>query len=358
MTDAPLQARILKAFPAGPESAAFALEVEINAAPGVTVLYGASGAGKTLTLDCISGFVKPDSGRILLDDRILFDATAHVHTPPRQRQCGYVFQNYALFPHMTLRENLAFAAEGRPRLERHRFINDMLERFLISSFAARYPHEVSGGQKQRCSIARTLVANPRLLLLDEPARGLDPALREDLYSILRELRADLAVPILMVTHDLEECFATADTMLVYLDGKIAQSGEPRNVLERPASVEVARVLGFQNIFEGEILALDPGRNTSRIRAFSQELSGTYYPGRFIGDRVHLCAQASDLRIASHSGPNRVAVKPLRISERTQTIRAEFSHDLVVDVPRSEYELHRENKAWFIELPPEALRIAN
>lgn len=350
-----LHARLSKSFPAGPESAAFTLDVELAAAPGVTVLFGASGAGKTLTLDCISGFIQPDAGRVLLDDRILYDASARVHLPPRARRCGYVFQNYALFPHMTLRQNLAFAAEGRPRLDRHRFVNDMLERFHIAEFAARYPHEVSGGQKQRCSIARTLVANPKLLLLDEPARGLDAALREDLYSILRELRVDYRIPILLVTHDLEECFATGDQILIYLNGKIAQAGDPRKVLDRPASSEVARILGYANIFEAEILALDPTRNTSRVRAFSQELSSTYFPGRFLGDRIQLCAQASSLNVHSQPGPNRVPAKLMRVSERTQAIRAEFSPDLIVDLPRSTYDLHRDNKAWFVEFPTDSLR---
>jgi molybdate transport system ATP-binding protein len=350
-----LHARLTKSFPASHESAAFTLDVELTASPGVTVLYGASGAGKTLTLGCISGFVHPDAGRVLLDDRILYDASARVRLPPRERRCGYVFQNYALFPHMTLRQNLTFAAEGRPRLDRHRFVNDMLERFRITEFSARYPHEVSGGQKQRCSIARTLVANPKLLLLDEPARGLDAALREDLYSILRDLRADYRIPTLLVTHDLEECFATGDQLLIYLNGKIAQSGDPRKVLDRPATTEVARILGYANIFEAEILALDPTRNTSRLRAFSQELVGTYFPGRFLGDKVQLCAQASSLRIHAHQGPNRVPAKLLRTSERTQTIRAEFSPDLIVDLSRNAYEEHRDNKTWFIELPPESLK---
>jgi molybdate transport system ATP-binding protein len=350
-----LQARVTKSFPASPESAAFSLDIELTASPGVTVLFGASGAGKTLTLDCISGFIRPDSGRVLLDDRILYDASARVYLPPRDRRCGYVFQNYALFPHMTLRQNLAFAAEGRPRLDRHRFVNDMLERFHITDFSARYPHEVSGGQKQRCSIARTLVANPKLLLLDEPARGLDTALREDLYSILRELRTDYRIPIILVTHDLEECFATGDQLLIYLNGKIAQSGDPRKVLDRPANAEIARILGYANIFEAEILALDPTRNTSRLRAFSQELTATYFPGRFLGDHVQLCAQASSLQIHSQPGPNRVPVKLLRIGERTQTIRVEFSQDLIVDLPRSIYHQHRDNKNWFVEFPADALR---
>src|SRR6202163_2142978 len=178
-----LQARIRKSFAPKHDSAGFTLDLEFSAIAGVTVLFGPSGAGKTLVLDSVAGFVKPDGGRILLDDDILYDAAAGVNLPPQKRNCGYVFQNYALFPHMTLRENLAFAAERLPRLERHRRVNEMLDRFRVAEFAGRYPHEVSGGQKQRCSIARALVSAPRVLLLDEPARGLDAALRHDLYAL-------------------------------------------------------------------------------------------------------------------------------------------------------------------------------
>ena len=126
-----LAVRLTKRFPSGPASASFQLAVEFEANPGVTVLFGPSGAGKSLTLDCIAGFARPDSGRILLGDRILFDAGSGVDLRPRDRECGYVFQNYALFPHMTLRQNLAFAAERRPRLERHRRVAEMIDRFHL-----------------------------------------------------------------------------------------------------------------------------------------------------------------------------------------------------------------------------------
>src|ERR1700690_833373 len=149
-----LHARLRKFFAPKPDSAGFTLDLEFSATAGVTVLFGPSGAGKTLVLDSVAGFVKPDEGRVLLDDEILFDAAAGVCMPPQKRNCGYVFQNYALFPHMTLRENLMFAAERRPRLERHLRANDMLEKFRPAEATGRRPHEVSGGQRQRCCIAR------------------------------------------------------------------------------------------------------------------------------------------------------------------------------------------------------------
>ncbi|MEO7650107.1 MAG: ATP-binding cassette domain-containing protein, partial [Bryobacteraceae bacterium] len=237
-----IEARIAKRFSPGPESRAFSLEVEFKAAAGITVLFGPSGAGKTLVLESIAGFVRPDAGRILLDDQILFDAEAKVHLPPQQRNCGYVFQNYALFPHMTLRGNLAFAAERRPRLERHRRVSEMLEKFHLAEVSGRYPHEVSGGEKQRCSIARALIGAPKLLLLDEPARGLDAPLRADLYEVLRHVRTEFRIPTVLVTHDLDECFELGDEMLVVREGRIVQAGAPARILDQPANVDVARLL--------------------------------------------------------------------------------------------------------------------
>jgi molybdate transport system ATP-binding protein len=140
-----IAARIRKRFPPGPESSAFTLDVDFRTSAGVSVLFGPSGSGKTLTLECIAGFVRPDEGRILLEDVILFDAAAQVHLRPQARRCGYVFQNYALFPHMTLRENLIFAAQRIPRLNRHRKVNEMIERFQLADVAGRRPGELSGG---------------------------------------------------------------------------------------------------------------------------------------------------------------------------------------------------------------------
>jgi molybdate transport system ATP-binding protein len=353
-----INGKIVKRLPPGPESVGFHLDIEFEAAPGVTVLYGPSGSGKTLTLDAIAGFVAPDSGRIMLDNRILFDAESGVNLSPQQRSCGYVFQNYALFPHMTLRENLAFAAHGLPRLERHRRIAEQLERFKLTGMAGRYPHELSGGQKQRGSIARALLANPRIVLLDEPGRGLDASLRIDLYLLIRDLKDGLRVPVLLVTHDLEECFALADRVLIYESGRIVHRGSPAELLRNPGTAAVAQLLGGFSIYDAEVIALDPGRQTSRLRLLGEEIQGPYLRGCFKGDRVALCARPEELILRTQPGENRIRGDLQHAMERPQSIHADFGNGLIVDVPREIWrslEDTGKHTGWWIEVPAHSLR---
>lgn len=351
--------RARKSFAAKPDSAPFTLELAFEAEAGVTVLFGPSGSGKTLTLDLIAGFERPDEGRILLDNDILFDGAAGVHLAPQARHCGYVFQNYALFPHMTLRENLEFAAERRPRLERHRRVNEMLEQFRLTGAAGRRPHEVSGGQRQRCSIARALIGAPKLLLLDEPAQGLDAPLRAELYQVLRQVRAGFDTPILLVTHDLEECFELGEKMLVLHGGRLVQSGTPGEILDHPAHTHVARLLGVFNLVEGEVRALDPGRDLSRLLVGEVELDGPYLPGHLKGDRVTLCVrpdQLSAVALNGKPGPNQLPATLERATQRPQGMRLEFSGGIAVHVGREEYEKSRDTARWAIEFPRKSLRV--
>ncbi len=346
-----IQAKLRKTFPARPDSAAFSIDVEFQASAGVTVLFGPSGSGKTLALDSIAGFVRPDEGRILLDDAILYDAASGVHLAPRARNCGYVFQNYALFPHMTLRQNLTFAVERRPRLERHRRVNEMLDRFRLQDAAGRKPHEVSGGQKQRCSIARALIGGPKLLLLDEPTQGLDAPLRSELYDIIRQVRADFKTPVLLVSHDLDECFELADEMIVMREGRIVQNGSPRKVLDQPANIDVARLLGRFNLLAGEIRSLDPGRNKSRVIIGEHELDGPYFPGRLKGDRVTVCVRPEQLKALprnGRAGPNQIPAHLERAIDRPESMRLEFSGGIAVNVPHADFNLQPDTQDWLIE----------
>jgi molybdate transport system ATP-binding protein len=348
-----IQVAIARHFPPGSDSAGFHLDMTFEAGRGVTVLYGPSGSGKTLTLDAIAGFVAPSTGRIMLDDCILFDAAARVNLPPQQRSCGYVFQNEALFPHMTLRRNLAFAAHRLPRLERHRSIAEMLERFRIADLAGRYPRELSGGQKQRGSIARALIARPKMILLDEPGRGLDTVLRGELRAVIRELKSSLTVPVILVTHDPEDCFGLADQVLIAESGRIVHRGSPLELLRNPGTAAVARLLGDFNLYEAEVLALDPGRQTSRLRMMGTEWNGPHLRGCFKGDRVTLCARPEELRIVGKPGDNRIRGEAIRASERAQFVRVDFGRELVVDVPREVWSARGED-LW-VEVPAGALR---
>ena len=283
-----LQLAIQKNFPATGLSPGFDLNVALECDPGITVLFGASGSGKTLTLDAIAGLTRPDQGRILLDNEILFDAKSRLAVPPQRRGIGYVFQNYALFPHMTVEENLAFGIARRPGMERRRKIREMLELFGLGALGARRPQELSGGERQRASIARALVTEPGLLLLDEPARGLDYPLRLDFYAVLRNVRRKYDIPILLVTHDVTEGFILADQMVIYAAGRIVQRGTPGDIFARPRSAAVARLLGISNVFSGTVEELDPMADHALIRTALFPVKVPYLPGRLRGDPVGFC----------------------------------------------------------------------
>lgn len=370
-----LSARIQKRFGARQDASAFTLDVDLEMNQGGNVLFGPSGSGKTLTLDCIAGFVRPDEGRVLLFDEILFDSKAGVHLTPQKRHCGYVFQNYALFPHMTLKANLEFATgTSSGTLEKRRKVNEMIERFRLSDVAGLRPHEVSGGQKQRCSIARALIGEPRILLLDEPSQGLDATLRNELYAVLRQVRSEFKTPILLVTHDLEESFELGDELFVLYQGRLIQHGSPKEVLSKPATAEVAELLGHKNVLAAEILALDPGRNVSRLRIDDFEMAAAYLPGHLIGDHISVFARPEDLRAwpqaqlrvvkasgggtnakaasGERLGPNQIAATLERVVPLPNAVRLEFTGGLTVTQNAMPQSAARD---WIVEFPPEAIR---
>jgi len=302
--------------------AGFELDIRLDCDAGITVLFGASGSGKTLTLEALAGFLKPDEGRILLHDSILFDSGSGVCLPPQRRNIGYVFQTYALFPHMTVEQNLAFGIQRVPALERRRRIHEMLELFGLIERAGRRPGELSGGEKQRASIARALVTEPRLLLLDEPVRGLDYPLRADFYEILRNVRERYRIPILLVTHDVAEGFFLGDRMAVYGGGRIVQMGTPEEVFHRPHSPAIARLLGISNIFSGVIEELDPMSDRSVLKTPQFSIAAPYLPGRFRGDAVSFCIPREHVALlatgSARSANGRETRIPVRIAEEVFT----------------------------------------
>jgi len=215
----------------------------------IVLLFGYSGAGKSMTLQLLAGLMEPDDGFIYLDGEVLFDSSKKINLPPQQRTFGYVFQDCALFPHMTVKENIAFGIKGLSRSEKERRVEEMIETFRLEDIQNKMPSEISGGQKQRVALARALMRRPELLLLDEPFSALDNPIRLEMRRLLKDIRERFNIPIILVTHDLIEAYTMADRIIIYSGGRVAQIGTPSEVFSAPATPEVARLVNTENILK-------------------------------------------------------------------------------------------------------------
>lgn len=220
----------------------FELDVAWNVREGFTVLMGHSGSGKSLTVSALTGTLRPQQGRIVFRGKVFFDSSAGVLVPPHERAIGYVPQGGALFPHMTVERNVAFALERRTRRRSRARVVRALAAVGLARHAERRPHELSGGERQRVALARALVADPELLVLDEPFSALDLPVRAELGELLREIAEARRIPVVMVTHDLLEACALADTLVVYGGAGVVQVGSPRELLADPATPTIRRLL--------------------------------------------------------------------------------------------------------------------
>ncbi len=216
----------------------FTLDAQWEIGEELAVLFGCSGAGKSMTLRMIAGLLKPDRGNIRLNGNPVYDSAAAIDLPPQARSFGYVCQDLALFPHMTVRENILYGAHGLSRSVREQRARDMMERFMIAGLEKKFPHEISGGQKQRVALARALIRRPDALLLDEPFSALDAPLRAEMQNFLKEIRREFPIPVVLVTHDLAEASALADKLIICANGRIVQVGTPCEVSDSPACPEV------------------------------------------------------------------------------------------------------------------------
>jgi len=255
----------------------FTLDVGWTAGDGVAVLFGPSGAGKTLTLQCLAGLMRPERGRIVVDGRVFFDSAAGVDLRPQERRVGYVFQGYALFPHLSVLDNVTFGLRDRPRAERTRRATEVIERLGLAGLERRLPRELSGGQRQRVALGRALAIDPALLLLDEPLSALDRPTRESLRDELRAVLTDWRTAAVVVTHDFTEAYRLADRIVVYRDGRVIQSAPKSELLWQPASESVARIMGMRNILHGTVLKATPDRIQLRWRG--QTLEAVNSPSR-------------------------------------------------------------------------------
>ena len=284
----------------------FSLDVEFTLNKGVLGLLGPSGCGKSMTLRCISGVERPAGGRVVLDGRILFDSKERVCLPPQRRRVGHLFQNYALFPNMSVEQNL-LCGIGRKAPDWEAKLRQLLERFQLTELRQLRPGQLSGGQQQRCALARCLGADPELLLLDEPFSALDAHLRTSLQLQLKEHLERYRRPAILVTHDRDEAFLLCDQIAVMDRGRILTMGSREEVFHRPGSPTAARLTGCKNVVSAQ------PRGDRQV--YVPQWGCTLTTAERVPPRLtHIGVRAHDLTPVSASGENRVPIAAGRVTE--------------------------------------------
>ena len=274
------------------------------AAGELVALVGPSGSGKSTVLRSIAGLHAPRSGRVTVDGATWLDSERRINLPTRHRRVGYVFQNYALFPHLNALQNVTAAMSGDSRSERAKAARSLLRRVHLAGLEERLPAQLSGGQQQRVAVARALAGDPRVLLLDEPFAAVDRVTREKLQRELAALRADLHIPILFVTHDLDEAARLADRIGVIHRGHLLQLAEPDRIMYEPASPLVARLVDIRNVFEATVARHDPHTETTVIEWHGRTIE---VGGRFDtepGEPVGWCIPADSVILHRRDRPSR------------------------------------------------------
>ncbi len=291
-TDAALAVRIARRL------RGFLLDVAFSSGRETVVLFGPSGGGKSLTLKAIAGIVRPEAGRIEVGGRLLYDSDLGVNVPPHQRRVGYVPQGYALFPHLSVAENIAYGLRGLERGPRQDTVREMLALAGLAGLEERRTRQLSGGQQQRVALARALAVRPDILLLDEPFSALDAPMRRELRDEVTALQGQMGITMLIVTHDLADAFALGRRIVVIDSGRVLQEGSREDVFYRPATRRVAELVGMRNVFAASVVRVEEG--TVRVDWEGRELEaalpagsgGALTPGR----PVNVCIRQTQIMI--------------------------------------------------------------
>ena len=283
----------------GAATPSFLLDVSIEVFPGVTILFGPSGAGKSTLLDCIAGLLRPNAGRIASGEEVLFDSESGVDLPPQRRRIAYVFQSLALFPHMSVEANVSYGLAHLEEAQRSARIGAILEAFRVEKLRTRKPGEISGGEKQRVALARSLVTLPRVLLLDEPLTGLDAELKASIVDDLRAWNVAQEIPILYVTHSRDEVDALGERVIALEQGRVIGHGNPREVLDAPRRKKLAQAAGFENLLSASVVDLREPDGVMRVR-LEESTSEIEVPLGYAtpGDRVRVAIRAGDILLAT------------------------------------------------------------
>jgi molybdate transport system ATP-binding protein len=277
----------------------FELDLAISLPPGITILFGASGAGKTTLLDCIAGLARPDAGRIAIAESTLFDSELGVNVPPQRRRVGYVFQDLALFPHLSVEANVEYGISSLNRQERTRLSAAILESFRIAHLRSRRPGQISGGERQRVALARALIIDPGILLLDEPLAALDAATKSKIVEDLRAWNQEHRIPVVYVTHSRDEVFALGERVMVMEKGRSIAQGTPHQVMSAPRQETVAQLAGVENIFDATVIAAHEERGAMACRLVGSNVElETPLVRADVGSVLRVGISAGDILLAS------------------------------------------------------------
>jgi len=325
----------------------FSLDVNLVAKAGVTALMGASGSGKSMTLRCVAGISKPDSGRIELNGVTLFDSEKRINLPPQARNTGFMFQDSALFPNMTARQNIMAGAKKKPRKERMAAAEALAETFHISRHLDKYPHELSGGEKQRCALARIMAGSPDILMLDEPFAALDSHLRWELELELAAAFARFQKPVLYVSHNRDEVYRLCGDIAIIDHGKNEAARGKWDLFENPGTVQAARLTGCKNVAAAEV------RGT---RLFVSDWGVDFDCGEIRGDVRHVGIRANNIVPASaaEAAADVAASFPFEI---VSEIEDTFTCILMVrkrgtGLPPIRWEMRKKDRAALKDMPQE------
>ncbi|WP_353852677.1 ABC transporter ATP-binding protein [Dehalobacter restrictus] len=329
----------------------FTLQASFASGNGVLGILGSSGCGKSLTLKCVAGLYTPDEGTIRLNGKELFNSETKVNILPRHRNIGYVFQNYALFPHLTVYKNIAYGIQHLDKNNRHELVTEMIGKMQLSGHEKQYPSQLSGGQQQRVALARTLINEPELLLLDEPFSALDShvkqILEKELLSIIKKNYHGI---VLLVTHNIEEAYRLCDRILVVDKGKSIQIGDKGEIIRCPATVSAARITGCKNFFEVNVIGEEEGYLKAKSDSFclrTTKRNSRFSKNMMAGIRAH------DLRIS----PNKIGTANTFECQAIDKIEGIVSTTLIVDcqgktlqveIPNNDFHClahSREQKLW-------------
>jgi molybdate transport system ATP-binding protein len=344
----------------------FNLEVAFSVNQEILAILGPSGSGKTMTLQCIAGLIKPDEGFIKLNDKVLLDSAGHINLLPQTRQVGFVFQNYALFPHLTVKDNIAYGISHLPKEEIKIKVSELLEKMHISNLGHRYPRQLSSGQQQRVALARAIAPEPEVLLLDEPFSALDSQVKERLELELLTLQNFYKGNILFVTHNLAEGYKLASKIAVYDSGRIVQCDFKNRVIASPSNRTVARLTGVRNLMRGSITEI----KDLSVRVLVPELGGTLKvtmdntAGLAPEQNVTIGIRPEFIHITDHPGDNAFPCTADRIVEGISILECFFHvnteitprHWVEVSLPKLHAPHVPEGHKCYVYLPPEHVAV--